>query len=246
MTRPSAVITGAAGGIGSVLCREFRARGFFVIALDEREARTDADRFVRADLARFSADEPHRREVIATIGAELPEGALSVLINNAAVQVVGPTESLTEAQWRRTMDVNVLAPFLLTQQLLPQLERARGSVVNVGSIHAALTKPGFACYATSKAALVGLTRALAVDLGGRVRINAICPAAIDTPMLASGFEGKAGALADLAALHPAGHIGSPEEVARCALFLADPANDFLTGAVLGLDGAIGARLHDPV
>ena len=246
MTRKSAVITGAAGGIGIVLCRELRSAGYFVIATDEREGPVDADCFVRSDLARFSSDPAHRREVLDAMRAALTDGGLSVLVNNAAVQVVAPAEALTDAQWRRTLDVNVVAPFLLTQALLGELERGRGSVVNIGSIHAALTKSGFACYATSKAAIVGMTRALAVELGGRVRVNAVCPAAIGTPMLTSGFDGNPAALGALAEAHPAQRIGSPEEVARCVLFLADPANKFLTGSIVGLDGGIGARLHDPV
>ena len=95
-------------------------------------------------------------------------------MNNAAVQILAPADAITFDQWRETLDTNLLAPFLLTQALLPELERGRGSVVNVASIHANLTKPGFVAYATSKAALVGLTRSLAVDLGGRVRVNAVC------------------------------------------------------------------------
>jgi NAD(P)-dependent dehydrogenase (short-subunit alcohol dehydrogenase family) len=101
-------------------------------------------------------------------------------------------------------------------------------------------------YATSKTALVGMTRALAVDLGGRVRVNAVCPAAIATPMLVAGFEGRDAAYQELAAMHPAGRIGQPDEVAKACLMLADPQLGFLTGACLGLDGGIGARLHDPV
>ena len=247
MTQSTALVTGAAGGIGRVLCREFRAAGYRVIGLDWQDAALDSDHFLQADLARFTRDEAYRGEIAAQARVLLGAGGLSVLVNNAAVQILGSTETLSESAWRETFDVNVLAPFLLVQQLLPELESARGCVINVSSIHASLTKPGFVGYASSKAALVGLTRSLAVDLGGRVRVNAICPAAIgDTPMLEEGFAREPEARAQLAGVHPAGRLGAPKDVARCALFLAAGGSEFLTGAVLGLDGGIASRLHDPV
>jgi NAD(P)-dependent dehydrogenase (short-subunit alcohol dehydrogenase family) len=170
--------------------------------------------------------------------------SLSSLINCSALQRLGSTADVTADDWQRTLDVNLSAPFWLTQTFLPELEAARGCVINIGSIHARLTKPGFVAYATSKAALDGMTRALAVDLGGRVRVNAIAPAAISTPMLEAGFEGRPEARRRLDEYHPAGRIGSPAEVARLARFIAE-ADGFLTGSTLALDGAIASRLHDP-
>jgi NAD(P)-dependent dehydrogenase (short-subunit alcohol dehydrogenase family) len=126
------------------------------------------------------------------------------------------------------------------------LEKAKGSVVNIASIHAVATKPGFVCYATSKAALVGMTRALAVDLGPRVRINAINPAATATPMLLAGFEGKAKQFEELSKMHPLERIAQPWEVAKTAIYLASDDASFITGSVLHIDGGIGGRLHDPV
>jgi NAD(P)-dependent dehydrogenase (short-subunit alcohol dehydrogenase family) len=126
------------------------------------------------------------------------------------------------------------------------LEVAAGAVVNIASIHATLTKPEFVAYATSKAALVGMTRDMAVELGKRVRVNAICPGAIDTDMLRAGFEGKEHEFRLLEKAHPTGSIGTPDDVAKLAVFLASPNNAFFTGGVYSIDGAIGARLHDPV
>ena len=131
------------------------------------------------------------------------------------------------------------------QALLPELEKARGAVVNISSIHEKLTKAGFVAYSTSKTALSGLTRAMAVDLGARVKVNAICPAAIKTPMLAAGFEGRADAFDALHQAHPGGRIGLPEEVAHLARYLIAEAPAFLNGSCLGLDGGIAGRLHDP-
>jgi NAD(P)-dependent dehydrogenase (short-subunit alcohol dehydrogenase family) len=118
--------------------------------------------------------------------------------------------------------------------------------VHIGSIHSQLTKPGFTAYATSKAALAGLTRAMAVELGGTVRVNAIQPAAIATPMLEAGFADAPHLKSQLDAFHPTGAIGSPADVARAVLFLLDPVNSFLNGCVLPLGGGIHSRLHDPV
>ena len=139
-----------------------------------------------------------------------------------------------------------MAPFLLTQFLLPKLESVSGSVVNIASIHAQLTKPQFVCYATSKAALVGLTKSMAVDLGPRIRINAICPAAVETPMLVDGFKGKEDFFKELSQKHPLNRLAKPEEVAYTAYFLVSQQSAFMTGESLNLCGGISGRLNDPV
>ena len=107
--------------------------------------------------------------------------------HNGKDAVLGSFEQLSASDWHETMAVNLLAPVAISRALLPELKRQHGSIVHIGSIHSQLTKPGFTAYATSKAALAGLTRAMAVELGGSVRVNAIEPAAIATPMLAAGF-----------------------------------------------------------
>jgi NAD(P)-dependent dehydrogenase (short-subunit alcohol dehydrogenase family) len=241
----AAVITGAAGGIGSALCRLFRAAGYRTIGLDIASTGADCDTFVAVELERLCVDQQYRQDTRDRLIAEIGEIELRVLVNNAAFQILGGSDALDAAAWQRTLAVNVMAPFLLTQALLARLEMVRGSVVNIASIHASLTKPGFVAYATSKAALIGLTRSMAVDLGARVRVNAICPAAIATPMLLDGFKGNEAGLEALAGMHPVGRIGTPDDVARAALFLASPEAGFISGAVLGVDGGIAGRLHDP-
>jgi NAD(P)-dependent dehydrogenase (short-subunit alcohol dehydrogenase family) len=240
----TALITGASGGIGHALCAEFRRAGYRVMATDVVGAtRLSCDHFVEADLKAICREETRLKRFVQQLG--LPASGLTVLVNNAAVQILNRTETVSRQDWRDTLDVNVLAPFLLTQALLQYLERAGGSVVNIGSVHATATKPGFVCYATSKAALVGLTRALAVDLGGRVRVNAINPAAVATPMLLEGFKGKEPQFAALGGMHPVGRIAEPAEIAQAALFLASPHAAFVTGAAFHVDGGILSRLHDP-
>jgi len=240
----TAVVTGASGGIGAALCAAFGQAGYRVIGCDVREGASNCDVFLRFDLRTISASTAELHLVLERIREGLRGGGVAVLVNNAAVQVLGSVDTLTIDDWRATLDVNLLAPFLLTQGLLPELERAGGSVVNVASVHSHLTMPGFVAYATSKAALVGLTRSMAVDLGRRVRVNAVLPAATATPMLLAGL-GSGGADA-VAAVHPMGRIARPEEIAAAVVYLASSAASFVNGAVLAVDGGVGARLHNPI
>ncbi len=245
----SVLITGAAGGIGQALCREFRAAGWHVLGTDLTRGESPMDGFLPLDLVQFKHSAAVRTAFARQVRklARAAHAPLAALINNAAIQRLNRTEKVTVVDWDLTLAVNLVTPFLLAQAFLPDLERARGAVVNVASIHERLTKPEFVVYATSKAALAGLTRALAVDLGGRVRVNAINPAAISTPMMEAGFAAKPkSARRALNQYHPVGRIGQPEEVARLAVFLAGDIGPFLTGSVIGLDGAIASRLHDPV
>lgn len=239
------IVTGAAGGIGQALCLAFRRAGYRVIGTDVKPTVDDCDVFIPLDLASLSTSDAARDEIIESFRSVLEPRGLDVLVNNAAHQVVGPSEALTMRDWQQSLETNVLAPVALIQGLLPELKRARGSVVNIASVHAEKTKPGFAAYATSKAALVGLTRSLAVDLAGSVRVNCINPAATATPMLIDGFEGREASLERLADCHPLGRIAEPDEIARVAVFVASDDASFINGAALDVDGGIGARLHDP-
>lgn len=245
-SRPTAVITGALGGIGVALVRVFRAAGYRVIACDRRPDDQENEAYHQFDIARLASEDGYRRDVLGKLKVLIGPGGLKVLVNNAAIQLLNRTDDVKVEELHETFDTNVIGPFLLVQGLLPELERARGSVVNVSSVHATATKPGFVAYATSKAALAGMTRCLAVDLGPRLRVNCILPAATDTPMLRAGFEGNPKGFAELGEMHPIGRIATPEEVAHVAVFLASDAAAVITGAAVAIDGGIGGRLHDPV
>jgi NAD(P)-dependent dehydrogenase (short-subunit alcohol dehydrogenase family) len=246
MSVKSVLITGSNGGIGQALCSSFTEAGWRVIATDlHSKPKSEVEHYLGFDLAGFATDAVLRQRVEAALIALLPSG-LDCLINNGAYQVVASLGELSVEDWHRSMHTNVNAPFLLVKALLGCLERANGNVINITSVHANLTKPNFSAYATSKAALEGLTRSLAVELGSRVRVNAIAPAAISTPMLVAGFAGNDEKAAALDLHHPTARIGAPEELARLAIFIAENDNRFLNGAVVGLDGGIASRLHDPM
>ena len=169
---------------------------------------------------------------------------LDVLINNAAVQRLDRLENIKLEDWKESLDVNLTGPMMLSKLFLDRLEQSQGCIINIGSIHQQLTKPAFVTYATTKSALVGLTKALAVDLEGRVRVNAISPAAIETDMLRAGFNNDESAIEELRKIHPVQRIGYPADVAKLALFLASENNGFIHGANILLDGGISSVLKD--
>jgi len=246
VTKPAVLITGSSGGIGAALSTAFSQAGYQVIGCDiARTAEVPCDSYLELDLKAFTRSGDYRKQKEVEIRALLPAGELHCLVNNAAVQYLDSAAQLEAEQWSETMDVNLSAPFLLVQALLPELEKAGGSVINISSIHAKQTKPGFVAYATSKAGLDGLTRALAIDLGGRVRVNSVAPAATETPMLVAGFEQQPDLKHHLESYHPIGRIAQPSEIADVAVFLASGKAAFITGEVINVDGGIGARLHDP-
>lgn len=246
MAKPQrvAAITGAAGGIGRALVKAFAGEGFRVIAIDLKKARGVKAEWICFDLAKLHGQNTEAKAFIEDIH-RLCHGRVDVLVNNAAVQIVKPVTEVGPADWYQAIAVNLLAPFWLTRGLLPQMKNARGSVINIASIHARLTKPHFSLYATSKAALVGLTRSLALELAPAVRVNAILPGATRTRMLMEGFRKNPTAYSDLSRYHPLRRIAQPTEIAAAALYLAGGPAGFITGAALEIDGGIGGCLSDP-
>lgn len=245
--KPFALITGVCGGIGEALAHAFSEGGFRVIGTDLTVPSTPlrVDHFIAADLAVLAASTADAERFLRAVHELVAGVGLTVLINNAALQIVKPVAELSSEEFTRSLAVNLVAPFVIIRGLLPELEMARGSVVNISSIHARLSKPGFVAYAASKAALSALTRSLGVEIGARVRVNAIAPAAVATPLLNAGFDGAEHNLEALADMHPVGRIGLPGEIADLAMFLASARAQFVNGAVFEIDGGIGSRLHDP-
>lgn len=241
------LITGAGGGIGTALCSAFRGAGYRVVATDSELRACDCDAFVTLELATLVTDEARRASFQEAVRAGLAGAALRVIVNNAAVQTLGAAGEVPVSALRHSLDVNVCAPYALAACFLDSLAAHQGVVLNIGSVHAQLTKPGFLAYAVSKAALAGLTRSMALDLAPRgIRVNEIRPGATATPMLLAGFANDPQALAGVAAMQPLGRLGEPAEIAAMAVFIASREARYVTGAALQVDGGIGARLHDPL
>ncbi len=241
------LVTGSSGGIGSVLCEHLIVGGYHVIGLDRvsnSDSPTSKFDFIKCDLADIG-----NTEAVSTLQSKLAQldafHALSGLVNNAAVQITGPVCDMALEDFRKTLDVNVTAAFELSRLCYDRLAANKGSVVNISSIHARLSKKNFVAYATSKAALSALTRYLAVEWGGIIRVNAIEPAAVDTKMLTLGFEGDASEIVtQLEYFHPSGTIATPEEISHSVLDLLAHESFFLTGCIMAVTGGIDSLLHD--
>ena len=244
----AALITGCNGGIGKALCQEFTTAGYLVIGTDlHEEGRADCDLYLCCDLFKLASDssiQGHFQEAVCKFVDEYAIG-LQAIINNAAYQVVKPLRDLAIAEFSYTQQINLIAPYTLAHLFGSLLKETKGSIVNIGSIHARLTKPGFCAYSTSKAALSGLTRALSLEFTGDVTVNCILPAATATEMLVTGFKDDPEKLNELAAYHPVGRIAEPAEITHLALFLCSENARFITGSDIPIDGGVGNRLHDP-
>jgi NAD(P)-dependent dehydrogenase (short-subunit alcohol dehydrogenase family) len=197
------------------------------------------------DLSEFANDAESYESVCAEIDAALSTKSLVALINNAATQITGPVADLEATDLFETMSVNVVAPFLMSRYCLDKLTAVRGTIINIGSIHARLTKPEFVAYATSKGALEAMTRAMAVELGEKIRVIGISPAAVSTRMLEAGFQDNPDMLDSLRSYHPTNSIGECAEVAGLAYSLVENEMPFLNGSIIDLSGGISSRLHDP-
>jgi len=238
------IITGSNGGIGRSLVTEFKKAGFHTIGIDQQHSE-NADINITCDLFELVNNKEVEMHLYAQIIEVLNGNLLKILINNAAVQILDDIEHIELSDFKKTMDVNLNAPFLLAKLFFQQLKNSRGSIINIGSIHANQTKPKFIAYATSKAALKGLTQAMAIDFGRHIRVNIIQPAAISTEMLVDGFKDNPEGLKQLKSFHPSGFIGKPEDVSMLALFLSKDESQFINGASIDIDGGIRSRLYDP-
>lgn len=248
VNREVVIITGACGGIGLELVSEFTKSRYHVIAIDKVSKLPSLGNvdFLQVDLREILRDQSAKDEIKNKILELAGPDKIKGIINNAAVQKVKKFEDVIITDWNETLDTNLLVPFFFSQLFLYELTSSKGSIVNISSIHASQTKRGFSVYATSKAALSALTRALAIELGSRVRLNSIEPGAISTQMLESGFVSESEKREMLDKLQPIGRIGNPSEVAKLALFLTSNSAQFMNGSIVAIDGGIRSQLHDPM
>jgi len=242
------LITGAAGGIGRATVALFEGNGWQVIGVDRADW---GNGFARNGL--FIQSDISLPEDVQTIfeKAHTFADSLDALINNAAMQIAKPLIETTSEEWDAVMASNLRSVFLGAKLAHPLLAVRGGAIVNVSSVHAIQTSANIAAYAASKGGLLALTRAMAIEFApDNIRVNAILPGAVDTPMLRAGLRrGQAGPgslqerLDNLARKTVNGRVGKPEEIARAIFFLADnDESSFMTGQALVVDGGATARL----
>jgi NAD(P)-dependent dehydrogenase (short-subunit alcohol dehydrogenase family) len=242
------LITGAAGGIGRETVNLFTEKGWSVIGVDRSgfgAGFPSNGLFIQSDISR-----PEDMQAIFDRAHAFTD-ALDVLINNAAMQIAKPLVETTVEEWDAVMASNLRSVFLGVKLAYPLLKKKGGAVVNISSVHAIQTSANIAAYAASKGGLLALTRAMAIEFApDNIRVNAILPGAVDTPMLRAGLgRGHVGQgdmqerLDNLARKTVSGKVGTPEEIAHAIYFLADnEQSSFMTGQALVVDGGATARL----
>lgn len=238
----TAIITGASRGIGLAIAHRLVAEGarVCITARKPEPLREAAERFPEGSVIAVAgkADDPdHRGEVLDTVFREF--GRLDVLVNNAGMNpVYGPLMELELDAARKIMEVNLYATLAWTQGAYHHegLDFASsGSVVNVSSVTGQTPSSGIGFYGISKAAIEHLTRTLAVEMGPKVRVNAVAPAVVKTQFARALYEGKED---EVVAKYPLGRLGTPEDVAAAVAFLACADSDWITGQVINLDGGL--------
>jgi glucose 1-dehydrogenase len=243
------LVTGAAGGIGRATIHLFATSGWRVIGVDRSpfgESFPQDGFFIQSDI---SIGE--NLELIFS-QAHAHTGYLNALVNNAAVQIAKPIIQTSVEEWDAVMASNLRSVFLSAKLAYPLFKAANGgAIVNVSSVHAVATSANIAAYAASKGGLLALTRAMAIEFApDNIRVNAILPGAVDTPMLRAGLnrDHVQGSdiqtrLDNLARRTVNGRIGTPEEIAHAIYFLADDSrSSFMTGQAMIVDGGATARL----
>jgi len=233
-----ALVTGGASGIGEATCRALTAAGATVTIadLDPNRARAVAEELPGAQVLILDiTDEP---AVNAGVGS-LP--ALDILVNSAGIGLVGGIEETARDDFSRLLRVNVEGMFLVTRAAMPRLLESHGTIVNIGSVAGLIGVPRRFAYCATKGAVVALTRQLAVDYAGRLRVNCICPGTVHTPFVEAYLEKfhrheKDKVRAELHARQPLGRMGRPDEIAAMALYLCSDEAAFVTGATPTIDG----------
>ncbi|MEM7446307.1 MAG: glucose 1-dehydrogenase, partial [Pseudomonadota bacterium] len=247
-----AVVTGGSKGIGHGIASRLAKDGASVwIATNESESLADAlaaiDGTASGSVADVSVASDMQDVASATVEAF---GGIDVLVNAAGIQRYGDVVDTTEETWDEVMDVNLKGVYLASKAAIPEMrKRGGGSIINIASVQGYASQAGVAAYTASKGGILALTRAMALDHAAEgIRVNAICPASIDTPMLrwaADLWKGDRTAeeMVELwGRAHPVGRVGTPEEIGALAAFLASDECKFMTGADLKVDGGVMAKL----
>jgi meso-butanediol dehydrogenase / (S,S)-butanediol dehydrogenase / diacetyl reductase len=243
-----ALVTGAASGIGLSTAQRFAGAGAAVTLfdIDGPAVRTAAAALPRAFAftGDVSSEDDARTAVEQTIAQF---GRLDILVNNAAIELNGDVTQLSIENWDRQIAVNLRGAYLLARFAVPHLAARGGSIVNIASVHAFISWHGCPAYDASKAGLLALTRAMALDHGPEgIRVNAICPGYTETPLMEKALRNvpdRSAAMQKILSSHPLGRIGTAADIAGAVLFLASPAASFITGSTLVVDGGFSVFGH---
>ncbi|NBB71089.1 MAG: SDR family oxidoreductase [Alphaproteobacteria bacterium] len=233
---PSALVTGAARGIGRAIAARLAGDGWSVHMVDlDDELHAHADGLMNGGVRAYVADVADAAAVDRVVSAvERSDGRLDGLVANAGIMHRAPIEDLEPAHWDRVLAVNLTSTFLLARRARGLLAATRGGIVTIGSTRAHMSEPDTEAYAASKGGLVALTHALAVSLGPAIRVNCVSPGWIDT-----GAETLTG---EDHAQHPAGRVGTPADVAALVAYLLGEESRFVTGAEWVVDGGMTRKM----
>lgn len=254
LTGKIAIVTGAGQGIGRASAVAFAREGAQVVVANRtRETGEETAQLARSaggEALFVPTDVSQSDQVRRLVGAAVSRfGGLVILFNNAGIGCDKPLADLPEADWERVVAVNLTGHYLCCKYAIPHLRARRGGVIiNMSSVLGFTALPGASAYCATKSAILGLTRALALELAADgIRVHALAPGSVDTPMLWEGVSSDElpAARRDVTAAQPVGYIGTPEQIAEAAVWLAANPVDFMTGSALMVDGGILARFPAP-
>lgn len=246
----TAVVTGAATGIGEAVALAFGREGANVVVVDVNQDEAEGTLAaitagggtgiaVIADVSKASDCEKIASEAVSAFGR------IDYLVASAGIQTYGTVVDTDEDTWDRTLSVNLKGIYLAAKYCVPEMIKGGGgAIVNVASVQGLMSQPNVAAYAASKGAVIAMTRTMALDHAkDNIRVNSLCPGSIDTPLLRFAADmispdDPAGAIVEWGKLHPLGRVGQPSEMAEVVLFLVSDAASFMTGAAVVADGGL--------
>lgn len=247
----SVVITGSGSGIGRACALAFAKAGAAVVVadIDLQAAEETVQEIHTANGKAFACQtDVSKPDSVTALVNKTIELYLKIdaLVNNAAIQVNKTIANTTFEEWNVQMSVNVGGVFLCSKLFLPYLKTTKGNIINMSSVNGYFAEPSCAGYCATKAAIIGLTKAMAIDHGHEgIRVNCICPGYIDAGLAEGYFQSQADpmqARIDAGKLHALWRIGKPEEVAQVAIFLASDDASFVTGSAYVVDGGFGSGM----
>ena len=242
--KKTAIVTGGASGIGFGTCSAFLNEGFGVAMIDADEEALEwaarelpGARPFLCDLADAQALERTAKEICDVFPS------IDALVNNAVHALFKPMREITLDEWNRALAVNLTAPFLLAKFFEQHLRASQGSIVNIASTRALMSEPDSESYAAAKGGIAALTHALAASLGPDVRVNAISPGWIDVSALRKPSAAKQAVITETDRLqHPAGRVGTAEDIAQMVLYLCSDKSGFITGQNIVIDGGMTKKM----